>query len=452
MKEIINETINFIRETNDYELIREKLIAFHPADLNTIFSKFTKEIRLKVYEALSDDDLATVFSYLDNPEKFLEDLSLKRVAAILDEMEIDDVNDILDEVEDEALKALYIESLSSKRKLELQYTSTIKEDRVGRIMSTNYIVVDASSDVKDAMKRLIKEADESEIIDPIFVTENDKFLGVLSLNDLIIARSPKQIKDIIEDKPVSVNVDETIINATKIIRNYSLNALPILDDGTLVGILTSDDAFELYSDIVDTQYAGLAAVSSDDLDDKRFFKRLLERLPWLIALLILGIITTNLLSTFEDIIEQVTILVMFQILILDMAGNVGTQSLAVTIISLVHNDNQMTKKQTWKHIGKEVLINVFNSFLLMIISFIVSYVFISFYPTEHSAVKLAFTISLSMGLTLIISAFFGAMLPILFSKIKVNPAVASGPLITTINDIVAILIYFNLAALLFGLY
>ena len=110
MKEIINETINFIRETNDYELIREKLIAFHPADLNTIFSKFTKEIRLKVYEALSDDDLATVFSYLDNPEKFLEDLSLKRVAAILDEMEIDDVNDILDEVEDEALKALYIES------------------------------------------------------------------------------------------------------------------------------------------------------------------------------------------------------------------------------------------------------------------------------------------------------------------------------------------------------
>ncbi len=452
MKEIINETINFIRETNDYELIREKLIAFHPADLNTIFSKFTKEIRLKVYEALSDDDLATVFSYLDNPEKFLEDLSLKRVAAILDEMEIDDVNDILDEVEDEALKALYIESLSSKRKLELQYTSTIKEDRVGRIMSTNYIVVDASSDVKDAMKRLIKEADESEIIDPIFVTENDKFLGVLSLNDLIIARSPKQIKDIIEDKPVSVNVDETIINATKIIRNYSLNALPILDDGTLVGILTSDDAFELYSDIVDTQYAGLAAVSSDDLDDKRFFKRLLERLPWLIALLILGIITTNLLSTFEDIIEQVTILVMFQILILDMAGNVGTQSLAVTIISLVHNDNQMTKKQTWKHIGKEVLINVFNSFLLMIISFIVSYVFISFYPTEHSAVKLAFTISLSMGLTLIISAFFGAMLPIFFSKIKVNPAVASGPLITTINDIVAILIYFNLAALLFGLY
>lgn len=451
-KKFIRETIEFINNTSDFALISDRLANIHHADINNILQKSNKNIREKIYDSLDDKNLASVIAYLDNPDEFLEEIETARVIRIFELMDTDDLNNIFEEINDPKLIDLYIETLSEEKKSKLTYTRTIKEDRVGRIISTNFLSVSADIDVKIAMKHLISESSEDKVIDPIFVTKDDILIGTLDLKDLIIARSPILISEIMDDSPVSVDINASINDAITKIKNYNVNALPVLDNNKLVGIITGDEAFELYSDSADTQYAKLGGVSREDLSDKRFTTRLFERLPWLIGLLLLGIITTNLMDVYENVIQSITILVIFQIMILDMAGNVGTQSLAVTIQRLIKLDNKMENTEIKKHIGREILINFFNSIFLTLISFTISYIFIHFYGNGgFSTFKLAFTISISLGITLVISAFFGAMLPILFTKMKINPAVASGPLITTINDVVAILIYFNLAALLFNL-
>lgn len=451
-KNFFKKTIKFINNTDDLSLINEKLSTIHPADINNILQKSSKEVREKIYSSLNDKSLASVFSYLDNPDEFLEEIETKRVIKIFDLMDTDDLNYIFEEIDNPKLIDLYIETLSEEKKKKLIFSRTIKENKVGRIISANYITVDGDIDIKVAMKHLISHSSEDKVIDPIFVTKDDILIGVLDLKELIMARSPKLVSEIMDDNPVSIDINGSINEAINKINNYNINALPVLNNNKLEGIITGDEAFEIYSDSASVQYAKLAGVSSDNLTDKNFTTRLFERLPWLIGLLLLGIITTNLMDVYENIMQSITILVFFQIMILDMAGNVGTQSLAVTIQTLIKADNKMTNKEIKNHLTREVLINVLNAIFLTLISFVISYLFIHFFGNDgFSTLKLALTISVSLGITLIISAFFGAMLPILFAKIKINPAVASGPLITTINDIVAILIYFNLAALLFNL-
>ena len=153
------------------------------------------------------------------------------------------------------------------------------------------------------------------------------------------------------------------------------------------------------------------------------------------------------MGAFEGVIQKVAILVFFQTLIFDMAGNVGTQSLAVTIQRIIHNDN-FTPKDVKKHIFKEFRINLINSIFLMIIAFIITFVFVTIYDNTYSASKIGLIISLSIGISILFSSIFGSLFPIILSKLKINPAVASGPLITTVNDVVSIVIYFSLAALL----
>lgn len=449
MKKKIKDTINYIYKSDNLLTIKEKCLAFHPADLSILFSKLDISAREKIYNALDSYELALLFSYLNNPIDYFEELDPKTVSNILENMEIDDVSVILNDIYDDELKSIYINNLNEETKKNLNYISKIGEDRVGSIISTNYISVETGIDVKEAMKKLVAQADEFEFIDPIFVTKKGELVGEISLNDLIIARSPKLVDEIMDDHIVSIDINEPLAAATKTIRNYSLDVLPVTDNNRLVGIITSDDAFEIFSDIADTKYGGLAGVSTENLSEKSFLRRLLERLPWLIILLFIGVITSNLMGLFEEVIKQVTILVFFQTLIFDMAGNVGTQSLAVTIQRLV--DSNIDKQEIKKHLKKEIRINIINSLFLMVIAFIVCSLFLTIYKTSYSIFLVSLVVSLSMGITIITSSFFGAILPILLSKLKVNPAVGSGPLITTLNDIIAILIYFSLAALLFNL-
>ena len=450
MKRKIKDFKIFLTKINDTQKIKEKCLALHPADLSLVFHSLDYDLRTKIYNALNDEELAILFSYLDEPSEYLSEFDADKVSRILENMEVDDASNILSEILDEDIKKTYLKKLSKEKQEDLEYISKIEEDKVGSIITTNYIEVESGIDVKEAMKKLIKEADEFELIDPIFVTKNGLLVGTISLNDLIIARSPKVIDEIMDASPISIDINESISKATNMIRNYGLLALPVVDNKKLVGIITSDDVFEIMSDAADTKYANLAGVSTDDLGDQRFFKRLLERLPWLLILLALSFITTNVMGAFEGVIQKVAILVFFQTLIFDMAGNVGTQSLAVTIQRIIHNDN-FTPKDVKKHIFKEFRINLINSIFLMIIAFIITFVFVTIYDNTYSASKIGLIISLSIGISILFSSIFGSLFPIILSKLKINPAVAGGPLITTVNDVVSIVIYFSLAALLLNI-
>ena len=220
-------------------------------------------------------------------------------------------------------------------------------------MTTNYLEVDADWDVKEAMKYLIAEANEAEIVDPLFVSRNNQMVGVLDLKKLIIARTPKKISEIMEENFSFVNTNDSIIDASMKISNYDIYALPVLENQKLVGIITMDDALDVIKDEVDDDLEKMASIGEVKEGRTTLFKTLAARIPWLILLLILGLLTANVIGAYEDVIKQVTTLALFQTLILDMAGNVGTQSLAVTIRGLSRK-NLDSKSKTRKHLLKEL--------------------------------------------------------------------------------------------------
>ena len=454
MQELKNyeQILDLVKNESSVFNLSQSLKQYHPYDIAKAFLDFSKTERDKIYQALSHEDLADIFEYLDEVDaaNFLKELDIEHGTSVLSEMEVDDAVDIINELEEDA--SSYLENLELEDQKEISYLSAYEEDTAGSIMTTNYLEVDADWDVKEAMKYLIAEANEAEIVDPLFVSRNNQMVGVLDLKKLIIARTPKKISEIMEENFSFVNTNDSIIDASMKISNYDIYALPVLENQKLVGIITMDDALDVIKDEVDDDLEKMASIGEIKEGRTTLFKTLAARIPWLILLLILGLLTANVIGAYEDVIKQVTTLALFQTLILDMAGNVGTQSLAVTIRGLSRK-NLDSKSKTRKHLLKELKISIINSFLLGILAFIVSYIFLLVNGDETiNIIMICLIIGLAIFISLILSGLFGTLVPIIFDKLKIDPAVASGPFITTLNDLISVTVYFSLAIILLGLY
>lgn len=445
----IQKIKEFIKKENNLQVLRQSLIKIHPYDLAQTFVSLKAEERLKIYASLNDQELANLFSYLeiDDSADYLEELDIQKGASVLEHMEVDDATDILLEIDNESQVKNYLNLIESETRDELSYLSSHDEDLAGSIMTTSFIKIDSHLDIKEAMKILVQEANETEVIDPIYVCENNKLVGIIPLKELIIARSPNKIKDIMKTKVIAVDVNHNAVEAAEKIRDYGLSSLPVLDNENLVGIITIDDAMDIIEDNLSHNYVNLAAVAHDLNEENNPLKSLGKRLPWLIGLLILGFFTSAVISGFEGIIGKVTALVLFQSLILSVAGNIGTQSLAVTIRGLSRGD---LLGKVSKNLLQELKISLVNSFLLAILSFIVAYSFLWLSQNDTSNLIIATVLAISMFITLNASSLLGVLIPVFFSKVKINPAIASGPLITTIIDILAVFIYYGLATLMFN--
>jgi magnesium transporter len=452
MKELKLEIIEIIANENDLKILREKLQTFHPYDIASILEQVNFEERAKLYAGLNDQELADIFSYLEmeeSAELFLE-LDISKGVNVLEKMEVDDAVDLLQEINTDEAKN-YLSLISSETREDISYLSRQQKASVGSIMTTNYIEIACDSDIKEAMKILVHNADETEVIDPLYVTEAGRLVGVVDLKTLIIARSPMQVREIMKTNFIYVDMDEEIEDAAGIIRDYGLSALPVLDRGKLVGIITIDDAIDVIEDEVSYHYGNLAGVTSDIDEEVNIFASLKKRLPWSIGLVILSFLTSTVIGSFEDIIQKTTILIFFQSLILDMVGNIGTQSLAVTIRGLSRGelDNNQELKE---NLLREFRISLINSVLLAILTFLVVVIFLFFTNYQGNIWVIGIVLSISMFMALNAAALIGVIIPILFEKIGIDPAVASGPFITTISDIFSVLIYYGLATLLVNLF
>ncbi len=454
MQELKNyeQILDLVKHESSVFNLSQSLKQYHPYDIAKAFLDFSVEERKKIYHALSYEDLADIFEYLDEVDAviFLKELDINQGSSILSEMETDDAVDIINELEEDA--SSYLENLEFEDKKALNYLRTYEEDTAGSIMTTNYLEVNADWDVKEAMKYLITEADEAEIIDPLFVSRDKKLVGILDLKKLIIARTPKKISEIMNENFSFVNTNDSIVEASSKISNYDAYALPVLENQTLVGIITMDDALDVIQEEADEDLEKLANIGEAKEGKTTLFKTLATRIPWLIILLVLSSLVANVIGIYENLIKQVTVLVLFQTLILDMAGNLGTQSLAVTIRSLGRKElNSSTKIR--KYFSKEFKISLINSFLLGILAFVVSYLFLLVNNNQIADnTIISLIVSLSIFISLVLSGLFGTTIPIIFEKLKIDPAAASGPFITTLNDLISVTIYFNLAMLLLGLY
>lgn len=277
------------------------------------------------------------------------------------------------------------------------------------------------------------------------VTESQKFYGAIDLKDLIIARQDKSLEDLVATSYPYVYAEEDIDDCIEELKAYSEDSIPVLDnDNRLLGVITSSNIIDLVDDEMGEDYAMLAGLTAEEDLKEPLKESMKKRMPWLIVLLGLGMVVSSVVGVFENVVTQLPIIMAFQSLILDMAGNVGTQSLAVTIRVLM--DESLTGKQKLELVFKEMRIGLCNGALLGILSFALIGLYIYFFKgkTLVFAYAVSGCIGVALLLAMLISSAVGTCIPLFFKKVGVDPAVASGPLITTVNDLVAVVTYYGL--------
>lgn len=443
---LIEEIVAVIRSNLDKEKLVEKLDDYHANDIAQSLEYLTKDERLALYEILGDEWVSEILSYVEEPEQYINELGVEKLADIINEMDSDDAADLLEKV-DESVKEKLRLSLDDDVKADIQLINSYDEDEVGSLITNNYICISKTLDIRGAMHELIKQAGDNDNISTIYVVdENGKFSGAIDLKDLIIARQSDTLDSIIIYSYPYFYADEKISDSIEKIKDYAEDSLPVLNrDKEIIGIITAQDVVEAVDDEMGEDYAKLAGLTAEEDLQETTKQSIKKRLPWLVVLLVLGMGVSAVVGAFENVVAILPIVICFQSLILDMAGNVGTQSLAVTIRVLM--DEELAPKDKLKLVFKETKVGFSNGFLLGILAivFLGLYIFLyKGYDISH-----AFLISLCVGVSLllamIVSSLVGTLVPLLFKKIKVDPAVASGPLITTVNDLVAVVIYYGLS-------
>ena len=325
--------------------------------------------------------------------------------------------------------------------------ASFDEDEIGSRMTTNYIVIHENLTVKEAMTELVSQAAKNDNISTIFViTASEEFYGAIDLKDLIIARRESPLEDLIATSYPYVYGNELIDDCIERLKDYSEDSIPVLDnDNKLLGVITSQSMVDLVDDEMGEDYAKFAGLTAEEDLKEPLKESIKKRLPWLLVLLGLGMIVSSVVGLFEEVVSQLTIIMCFQSLILDMAGNVGTQSLAVTIRVLM--DETLTGRQKAELVLKEMRIGLCNGGLLGILSFVLIglYIFLFKGKTLVFAYAVSGCIGLSLLVAMLVSSAVGTCIPLFFKKVGVDPAVASGPLITTVNDLVAVITYYGMS-------
>ena len=443
-----SEILAIIRGNTSPGVMRNKLEDYHENDLADVFSELTVAERRKVCRILNLDMLSDIFEYIDEKQaaEYLDEMDVRKAAGILSGMETDAVVDVLRMTPKEK-KVLLIELMDDEARKDMAIIASFDEEEIGSKMTTNCIMIRENLTVKQAMSSLIGQAAKNDNISTIFmVTEDSTFYGALDLKDLIIARQDACLEDLIVTSYPYVYGNELIDDCIEKLKDYSENSIPVLDnDNKLLGVITSQSIVELVDDEMGEDYAMFAGLTAEEDLKEPLRESLKKRLPWLLVLLGLGMVVSSVVGVFETVVSQLTIIMCFQSLILDMAGNVGTQSLAVTIRVLM--DESLTGKQKAELVWKEMTIGFSNGLILGTLSFIVIGLYIALF--KGKTIMFAYAVSGCIGIALVvamvISGAVGTCIPLFFKKINVDPAVASGPLITTINDLVAVVTYYGLS-------
>ena len=440
------ELVAVIKSNASDEEIREQLDNYHENDIAGSLELLNSEERKKLYHILGAERVSEIFSYLDDVGKYIGELPLSSAATIIENMDSDDAVDVLEEVEDGVREKL-ISLMDEESKHDINLIRSYDDDEIGSRMTTNFVVIQKDLSVKQAMKELISQAEENDNIMTIYVNDEEgKFYGALELKDLIIAREYTDLDHLISTSYPYVRDHESISECIERIKDYAEDSIPILnEDSVIVGVITAQDIVEVVDEEMGDDYAKLAGLTAEEDLHESLLESMKKRMPWLIALLVLGMVVSSVVGMFETVVSQIALIVCFQSLILDMAGNVGTQSLAVTIRVLM--DENLTGKQKMQLVMKEMRVGLSNGLLLGALSFVCIglYVFLLKGKTLPYAFMISGCVGAALMVAMVISSMVGTVVPMFFHKIKIDPAVASGPLITTVNDLVAVVTYYGLA-------
>lgn len=430
-------------EQQDIKTFRDEYLALHPYDRAVFYEKVDPDHRKTMYFFLSPKELAEIFetSEIDEDEykQFLQEMDTTYAADMISHMFVDNAVDVLKEL-DKAQIASYLTLMNKEAAAQIKSLLHYEEYTAGSIMTTEYVSIPQYSTVRSAMTILRNEAPSAETIYYVFVVDEDNRLtGVVSLRDLIITDEDTLIQTIMNDRVVSVLVSDDQEDVARTTQDYNLLAVPVVDfQQHMLGIITVDDVIDVLDEEASDDYSKLAAVSNMDSFDKTSFAAAKKRIPWLIILLVLGMLTANLIDLFTDTISQVALLAAFIPLIAGTAGNSGTQALAVAVRGIATRDVEDESK--FKLLLREAGTGLITGLICAI--FVVGLIFV----WKHE-----FIIALLVGAAILVSIFVatisGSFIPLFMHRMKIDPAVASGPFITTLNDVISIIIYLGLATM-----
>lgn len=457
-KDILDETIihpdyatkiaGIIRSNLNPKRISKQIAEFHEKDIAQAMELLAKEERAKLFGVLDTRLLADVLAYSEYRNAYISELALRKQVGVLSNLEPSMAVEYLQPMEKQERKAL-LELMEEDIWKEIILLSSFQEDEIGSQMTTNYICVLAGISVKQAMRELVKQAADNDNISTIYVVdENEAFVGAIDLKDLIIARENISLEDITKTSYPYVYAGEQIDDCIERLKEYSEDSIPVLDEqGRLTGVLIAQDITRLVDEAMGEDYAKLGGLTAEEDIREPLKQSVKKRIPWLVVLLGLGLLVSGVVGLFEEVVANLTVVICFQSLILGMAGNVGTQSLAITVRVLM--DENLTGRQKLSLVIKEAKVGLCNGLLLGLLSFGLIGLYL---VAKGETVQMAFSVSVCTGIALLISmglsSISGTAVPLLFKQLNIDPAVASGPLITTINDLVAVIAYYGLAWLL----
>ncbi len=442
------EILDIIRSNVSPAVLSKRLQDFHENDLAEVLPELSSAERSKLYRIFDLDTLSDILEYTDEESAvtYFEEMNLKKAAAILSRMETNVLSDILQHFDKEK-RRLLIELLDDDVRHDVEMINTFDDEEIGSRMTTNCIIINNHLSIKGAMSALVSQAAQNDNISTIFVVnDNQEFYGAIDLKDLIIARQDHPLDELVVTSYPYVYGTSLIDDCIEDLKDYSEDSIPVLDnDNRLIGVITSASIVDLVDDEMGEDYAKFAGLTAEEDLQEPLKESMKKRMPWLVILLGLGMIVSSVVGIFEQVVTNLPIIMCFQSLILDMAGNVGTQSLAVTIRVLM--DESLTGKQKLELVFKEMRIGLCNGGLLGIMSFVLIGLYIWLFKgkTLVFAYAVSACIGFSLLLAMLISSAVGTCIPLFFKKIHIDPAVASGPLITTINDLVAVISYYGMS-------
>ncbi len=434
--------VKTLLEAGEYSKVVSMLEELHPADIAEVLEEFGYDVRQELLQHLTDDVAAEVLQEMDaeDQSELLQLLPEERASGILEEMASDDLVDLLSEVsQEDAVEILSL--LQGQEAEDVKELMVYSEDSAGGIMTTDYVALGVNMTTQKAIETLRVLSPDAEMIYYVYViNETNQLVGVLSLRELIVSQPHTVIKDIMRTNIISVLVDTDQEEVAKVVAKYDLLAVPVVDEeSTILGIITVDDIIDVMEEEASEDYYRMAGAPKEEIglvDEP--LSRAKARFPWLLVLLIGELFAAKVIEGYTGTLETFVALAYFIPVLIGMGGNVGTQSLAVTVRGLATEEYQ--SRDIWRVVWTESRVGILLGLASGITIFIISYFWFGDYLVGT-------VVALSMVVALIFAAILGTVVPFTLDKLKIDPAIASGPFVTTTLDIVGILIYFSIATL-----
>ena len=436
--EIVKELLN----TKQYTSLRQHMGEMNEADIATIIEELDEEDMLKVFRIMSKDMAADVFSYLevDTQQFIITGLAEKDAAGIIDNLMADDATDLLEEMPANIVKKL-LANASAETRRDINHLLRYPEDSAGSIMTVEYVDLKVYMTVDDAIARIRQRGVDSETINICYVTDaNRKLLGTVALRYLLILPGDSIIGDIMHENVIYIN---TLMDQEEVARQfqkYDFTAMPVVDnEERLVGIITVDDVVDILQEEATEDMEKMAAILPSDKPYLKttVFETWRQRMPWLLLLMISATFTGSIITSFEDSLAKMAVLVAYIPMLMDTGGNAGGQA-SVTIIRGL-SLGEITYKDTPKVIWKELRVALFCGITLAVANFVKLLLF------DKLTVSVAIVVCLTLICAILAAKFIGCTLPILAKRLGFDPAVMASPFITTIVDVISLLVYFQIA-------